>query len=474
MPGQIFIEDISPSVSRFPLMWQERCVVTLVWVSPWARQLLADSHPYFELDASFAALEPYAYVIPTAVLGNYGVPLGIVLTPTERVRSYELFWEHLGRRPEEIARMLHSRALLSDSGCALLSHGERYGHHFQCFRHILERLGSKTYLAVLARHLMFTATESEYARELEQGRICLEEAFNTSIRVTPGGLELFSRLFGYSVDNSTRQVTITNPQAFGTEALWGARGAMGVSSCTNHVEGLHGRLNGATSHTHDLPRRLKAVIDLLFRKARHFARDMHRSAKRKLRDLKAIAAREGYNADTCDCGWGSIYAKRFGLPNFPCVHTCATEIPEFPTVTIHWDMQGQVQPPERRDYTGAPWRLSRLKGGYWHTEETANDEEEQVGENGEESIPRENAMAKDDLGVDEISAEDADTENFLRVLLADLRRLNPVKAVETKFADLACAYGAFAAWRQGSETPDTHDMRTRAQYQVKILGPDLQ
>jgi hypothetical protein len=57
--------------------------------------------------------------------------------------------------------------------------------------------------------------------------------------------------------------------AFGDQAIWGVRRAKGVSTCSIHVQSLHGRLNDAT-RLHRTPLgRLAAVLHLLMEKAEH-------------------------------------------------------------------------------------------------------------------------------------------------------------------------------------------------------------
>jgi hypothetical protein len=76
----------------------------------------AHAADYSELDATFHCVGPYAAVIPTAIIGNCGLRLGLVLAPSERTASYEIFWADLGLTAEELQRVVFSKALLSDGG----------------------------------------------------------------------------------------------------------------------------------------------------------------------------------------------------------------------------------------------------------------------------------------------------------------------------------------------------------------------
>jgi hypothetical protein len=54
--------------------------------------------------------------------------------------------------------------MLSDQGMALKAYARTFKlRHYFCFRHLLESLGSKTFSALLARRLLFTASENKYS-----------------------------------------------------------------------------------------------------------------------------------------------------------------------------------------------------------------------------------------------------------------------------------------------------------------------
>jgi hypothetical protein len=135
------------------LVCEGSAVVGLWWQARWAREALLGAD-YLELDAMFRAGHPYAAIVPTAIIRNFGLPLGLVLTPTELAASYEMFWADMGLSPEAMRAYVFSKALLSDGGQALRAYGRGHARHFTCMRHVLERMGSRTYVAVLARRLI--------------------------------------------------------------------------------------------------------------------------------------------------------------------------------------------------------------------------------------------------------------------------------------------------------------------------------
>jgi hypothetical protein len=87
--------QLRTSIQAESLFWYNgKEIITLTWLAPWAISALWRSD-YYELDYSFKALRPYVYSIPLAVKANVGVPLGIVIAPSERRDVFSLIAELL-------------------------------------------------------------------------------------------------------------------------------------------------------------------------------------------------------------------------------------------------------------------------------------------------------------------------------------------------------------------------------------------
>jgi hypothetical protein len=353
------------------LFFQEKEVVTFTWVAPWARSVLESGFvQYVELDASFYAIRPYAYIIPFAIIANYGIPLGLAVAPSEREEAYRLFDESL-KRIGLGAGLVELTPVLSDQGKALIAYCKGYEfRHFFCFRHFLELLGSGTYVAMLARRLLFTGSEGEY-RQLKAITIVDFQIGCREGAITSKGARHFCELFGLSLSEEN-QVTVNDSDPFLTQALWSHRGSLGVATCTNHSEGFHGRANRKVAGVRCLIRRIAIVIDMLNNKHDHFSLSkINRSAKVMLSALSESAKmdqREPIDTTRCpeNCGWDHIYARRFMIPNFPCRHTVSN-----PSLDIDWDRSEsnfRLSEPESTHevhvsaYTGRDWMLTRLKG----------------------------------------------------------------------------------------------------------------
>jgi hypothetical protein len=138
--------------------------MALRWIAPWIIAMLR-SHRIqdIEIDASFKAVRPHCFLVPLRAVGNCGVPLGLVVSPTEKAQSYHMFYDTLIQADPSLSLHLEDLPILSDlrSGLASLA-GALSKHHFLCYCHVLERLGLRTYLAIFAGRLLFTGSRAEY------------------------------------------------------------------------------------------------------------------------------------------------------------------------------------------------------------------------------------------------------------------------------------------------------------------------
>jgi hypothetical protein len=164
-----------------------------------------------------------------------------------------------------VTRDICAKPLFSDHGTGLVAYGQRHQRHWFCFRDLLQHLGSRRSVAILAHRLLFSGTKEEYVRLRDEARISFEVALALG-RVTRQGRDLFSATFGFVVVDE-QSIVIDGEDPFESEALWGERGQRGVAACPNHVEGLHGRLNAATNFVRLPSRRLKRMIDVCWKKA---------------------------------------------------------------------------------------------------------------------------------------------------------------------------------------------------------------
>jgi hypothetical protein len=213
--------------------------VTVLWIAPRAISALGLAQ-YYELDCSFTALKPNAYSIPMAVRANVGVPLGIVIAPSERSQVYAMFADAL---QQEGFTDLHRLPLLGDEGKALAGYEDKCQHiaHYFCDPHLLESLGSGTFVALLAYRLLFTQTRRAFDEII--GQTIPDCATGCRMKlISSKGKRKFCHMFEVhqvspGEDEPLPDINLT---VFHGQALWVDRGTgYGATTCTNHIEGFH-------------------------------------------------------------------------------------------------------------------------------------------------------------------------------------------------------------------------------------------
>jgi hypothetical protein len=309
---------------------------------------------------------------------------------------------------------------------------------------------------MLARRLMFAGCEQEYSRLRDHCIVSLELAMRAGI-VTDDGARLFCRTFGLTV--GAGGVVASGPSdLFRAEAICGERAAAGVSTCSNHVEGLHSQLNAARGGLRLPHRRLKEIVDVLTAKAVEFRGEPIRSPKRKSRELREAARAAGMDPtrDSCDCGWGPIYAARFGLDRFPCVHTVLSWGPlVLPRMNWAPDFSAPMEEAHISitEYQGAPWPFPG------------------DGADGDQDgdVLRQSVDGSEMQTETELCATLNDGASFARMLWRDLWVVRPESmGFFISFERFLLEFGAFAAHAQGVQKPDLCDSATRAAFEVHM------
>jgi hypothetical protein len=144
-------------------MVQKDRVVTLPWIVPWTNVLLRSHHiQYIENDASFKANRPYCLVVPLGVIGDFRVPVDLAVSLTEKAQSYNTFYNALIQADPSLSLLPKDLPILGDLGSGLTSLARPHPNYdFLCYRHVLERLGSKAYPAIFVRRQLFTGSRAE-------------------------------------------------------------------------------------------------------------------------------------------------------------------------------------------------------------------------------------------------------------------------------------------------------------------------
>ena len=329
--GHYFLLLYKSSISENNLLvHNDKQVQYLVWIAPWCKKFLEFHSGYIQIDASFYALHPYVYSVPLLILDNAAIPLGIVLGPQENNHLFNYFYDFVGRIYPSLILQLKKMPILSDEGSAIKLFAQIQGLiQFFCYRHLIEKLGSNSILGEIARFLLFQPTKKHYNKVLPQVISDVNEYISESL-VKTAQVEKFRNIFEFKLlDN--KLVAVDDHQ----HGIW-HRMEYGISTCSNHIERLHRTLNEAVSEMRSIYRKLDAVLSKLFDYFNNFSTNSRNQAIKLLNKFKKKKKKHNFNnCNECphQCGWSNIYSNRFGIPNFPCIHTalsfqgCITKIP---------------------------------------------------------------------------------------------------------------------------------------------------
>jgi hypothetical protein len=416
-----FIIRLADPTAMMTLHYQGKGIIVFVWVAPWAQHCLR-SASYYELDCSFQALHPYAYSVPMAIHFNVGIPLGIVVAPTERKEVFELFAHQLfgqGFTREELAAL----PLASDIGQALAAYAKLYHRwHYFCYRHVLESLGSRTLAAMLALRLMFTRTLADFLAKSGQTLSDFAEGCRARL-ITENGYRIFCQFFGVTgVTVDGDGIPALDSEVFAQQALWGERGMrFGVGSCTNHIEGFHAHLNEETNGLRNPVRKLVTIMEAIRANAATWADKVLRGRCTALNHLKKITQIHPPAVESCPrdgrCDRGDILSRRLGM-RVSCAH-------------VPVDAELQAERPEQFELReeGSPRIDIGPELSAWHFSRTQN--ERSV------SIP---ALEEEIDGPADVTS-DAGITSHIEHLRMELKALNHGQAFPYALAEMSFRLG---------------------------------
>jgi hypothetical protein len=331
LPGHVIL-----GISETPIHpgWKEDTklddahhITSLSWLAPWALQVMNFMN-YLELDASFKALKPFAYSIPTAIYKNKSIPLGLFFYNGEKRELFSNFIEMVLQHGAPI-ELLQSKGFLTDEGTAIKATMKQFHlTRHSCYRHLIEKMGSSSVLGAITRRLLFCSTRIAYETKINEAILEIRQLYEIG-KITEKQVIKFSKLFDLSISDAELLVVDTLDHH---NALW-LRAIQGIASCSNHLERLHRTLNEATSTIRLFSRRLYTVVTMILEWPKNFSKRQHRQEKEVLDQLKEnVATYNIQQTEECNnsfCGWSFFYSNLFGVTNFPCAHTLNFQVPFF-------------------------------------------------------------------------------------------------------------------------------------------------
>lgn len=271
------LHNLSGSLKIFTTDAQNKKLVTFEsetllgfsWVCPWASKILEISD-VAELDASFWALKPYVFSIFTSIIANKGIPIVLEVSLVENSQHYEKIFEHL----DEL-QLNKPKQILCDMGKGL-DKALRL-HQIQkkiCHRHIIEAVGASSDPGIFVKRILeHSLTLEELTREVKiieseleiltpdmnlngykilQKMMKLEENIPTIVTDTASGKNIFAETSNYSIEK------------------WALFHREKLGSCSNHVEGDHGKINRKIVGKHSFRKGLGIILLFIQERKKNF------------------------------------------------------------------------------------------------------------------------------------------------------------------------------------------------------------
>jgi hypothetical protein len=217
---------------------------------------------------------------------------------------------------------IYGKPLLSDRGAAVLSYGRRFRRHFHCVWHLLENYGSNKWFTTFVRRIAFATCKNDFDEQISrivEDLTVLAEQGNLNNAM----FERFSAEFGIIRDDEGFR--FDQERAGVGQSLWARTENGGVTTCTAHSERIHREANERCPRSPNLLGRMALLIRIVterFESANKFPAEQARKELRKLKKMqKASGLTPALRCPNQRCGWQAVYARRYGLPDFPCVHT---------------------------------------------------------------------------------------------------------------------------------------------------------
>lgn len=171
-------EQNSAAAKSVLLASEELAIDSLVWIAPEAPEIVQTAKiACIALDGTFTAIKQCVLCIPSAIVSNSLVPLGVSILPIEGALLYEHFYQ-----TAELAGInLKQFSLLFDQGSALEKFcSDNKIKQFFCITHIFRGVGAETYYLFFAKTIVSAETVQELKEILQCFSVVLQPQLDSN------------------------------------------------------------------------------------------------------------------------------------------------------------------------------------------------------------------------------------------------------------------------------------------------------
>lgn len=351
LPGFVYIEFSSEKVQddgySFKFQDDNFYLKNIIWIMPWALDIIENYTHYLQIDASFKALKPYKFCIYHSIFYNASLPFALSIGPKENKYLYNLLFDGLSifQLNEQI---FEKKVVLSDLGNPIKKFCKMHSNiQYFCHRHIIQIFGPRSILGIWAARLLRCKNEINYIQEREYIFIEMDEYKKVNNSPLIGDDDQKMKNFEIMLKNISevdqmpdKEQIIKSDYFIANWAIW-IRADHHVARCSNHCEGFHGNINKKLpdSGIHSFKTGFTIIANYILNYISNYTENCSNSFKNKhnkmIEKVINILSKRPDNylkcaQDNCQCGEDDFIESIYGI-KFPCTHTilsnfCKSEI----------------------------------------------------------------------------------------------------------------------------------------------------
>lgn len=309
-----------PIVNGEIIINEEKSIHAFSWVAPWSYEVIHKSQ-YVELDCTFSILDPYVTAIPQFIMNGISIPVGYIAGPQEASELYRLFYMEMQNVIGQSNR-LHVLPVLSDEGKGLVKFCSDNGLlHFYCIRHIIEKIGAKSFWGKLIGKLLMSQTENEFEKNLDINMKRANGYYSENTNI-PEKFLTYSFL-EIKEDKVVKKNDINNE--FKRKIVLFKRGF--IAAASNHCEGFHRQLKKISKEKKGLEYNLRELYKKINNRFEKYisgesAQKLCTRIKNNLlNDQKKYGIKP---VEKCDCS-SNVHLKAIIGGDIPCMHTVSED-----------------------------------------------------------------------------------------------------------------------------------------------------
>lgn len=306
------------------------------WLTPYFNDIV--SSQYFEyaatieLDATFQVLAPYKICVPLLIYRNSGIPLGILVSPSEKFSLYSMFFESLKKLDNELGNSENDNSLfkkfqnkkyLSDEHKAFQKLSKEYNLEFyNCFVHLIRSIGANSLLGFLLSDILYTFSGDEWSKNIFRYFHILKQLYEERNEKDEYRFEKVSQVLGINLKGQSIPMKKEYSPLF-------IRKENIIPTTTNHIESFHKQLNGIINGSRlSLPLRFAYIIKYIIDRTIRCNLNAQENLKTHFNRIKNIAKKAvlqnpdsiiNYSKEICFCDKDWYYSAVYNII-IPCVH----------------------------------------------------------------------------------------------------------------------------------------------------------